>query len=95
MIHLGGGSNAYGIYLTGTEDTVSTLSSNPTAATPTVTNSVTASSQTDNSSQSNKSSGPNIAGIAAGVVVGAVVLCIIIGAALFLIRRHKRSEVSS
>jgi len=109
-----GGGNAYNIYLTGTEDTVSTLSSNPTAATPTASNGnsgdtggapsvvtqagatvvVTQSSQTDNT-QGNKSSGPNIAGIAAGVVVGVGVLGIIIGAAFFLIRRQKRKAVEA
>ena len=56
-------------------------------ATPTITNSVTASSRTDHSSQNNKSSGPNIAGIASGVVVGVVVLSITIG---FLIRGRMR-----
>lgn len=113
-IHLGGGSNTYDIYLTGTEDTVSTLSSTTATATPSANTDssddangppsvitqagativVTASSQTDNS-QSNKSSGPNIAGIAAGVVVGVGVIGIIIGAALFFIRRHKRKAVEA
>jgi cell wall integrity and stress response component len=109
-----GGSNTYDIYLTGTEDTVSTLSSTTATATPSANTDssndangppsvitqagativVTASSQTDNS-QSNKSSGPNIAGIAAGVVVGVGVIGIIIGAALFFIRRHKRKAVEA
>lgn len=108
MIHSGGGNNAYDIYLTGTEDTVSTLPSGPTTTTsadgttetggaPVVVTQagttvvVTASSQTNNSQS--KSSGPNIAGIAAGVVVGVGVLGIIIGSAFFLIRRQKRKAV--
>lgn len=103
-----GGNNAYDIYLTGTEDTVSTLPSGPTTTTsadgttetggaPVVVTQagttvvVTASSQTNNSQS--KSSGPNIAGIAAGVVVGVGVLGIIIGSAFFLIRRQKRKAV--
>ncbi|OXV09179.1 hypothetical protein Egran_03064 [Elaphomyces granulatus] len=104
-----GGNNAYDIYLTGTEDTVSTLPSGPTTTTsgdaggPTgapvvvtqagATVVVTASSQTNSSSSQSKSSGPNIAGIAAGVVVGVGVLGIIIGSAFFLIRRQKRKAV--
>jgi cell wall integrity and stress response component len=107
IIHSGGGNNAYDVYLTGTEDTVSTLPSGPTTTTsagagdttgpPVVVTQagttvvVTASSQT-NGSQS-KSSGPSIAGIAAGVVVGVGVLGIIIGSAFFFIRRRNRKAV--
>lgn len=50
---------------------------------------ITASSEPD----SNSSSGPNVAGIAAGVVVGVVCVSGIIGGIFFWLRRKRNAEI--
>lgn len=100
---LGGGDNAYAVYLTGESDDVktygsssSTDSSSSTSTDGTVETSgghtvvVTAASETGAAGESSKESGPNTAAIAAGVVVGVVGFCAVVGAAFFLWRFRKR-----
>lgn len=90
------------MYLTGEGDSVKTYgsssstsdSSQTTDATETSDGSVTtvtAANQTDESEKSD--SGPNTAAIAAGVVVGVVGFCALVGAGFFLWRFRKRKSI--
>lgn len=106
---IGGGENAYNVYLTGLEQSVPTLSATSTGASATggspttggATTIVTEAGQTivvtassQNDAQGSSSgSGSKTAGIAAGVVVGVVALGAIAGGAFFFFRRQKRKEV--
>jgi hypothetical protein len=106
----GGGSNTYNIYLTGTELSVSTLSSGQ-APTNTATNTDTSTASlaviteagktivvtasSQTNSQSSSSSGPNTVGLAVGVVTGVLALAAIVGAAFFFIRRQRRRAVEA
>ncbi|KAI1770213.1 hypothetical protein F4818DRAFT_433820 [Hypoxylon cercidicola] len=102
-----GGLDTYTVYNTGLRVTVGEApeagsSSSTSSAAPTKTSSasqapastsdsietVTASSEPDN-----KSGGPNVAGIAAGVVVGVVVVAAIIGGIFFWLRRKRNAEI--
>ncbi|KAI1377928.1 hypothetical protein F4677DRAFT_443846 [Hypoxylon crocopeplum] len=101
-----GGLDTYTVYNTGLRVTVgeaseagssSTSSSGPAktssvadapASTSDTIETVTASSQPENTS-----SGPNVAGIAAGVVVGVVALSAIIGGVFFWMRRKRNAEI--
>lgn len=92
------------MYLTGQGDNVQTYgssststsdSSKTTGATETsdgTVTTVTAASETDGSDQK-KDSGPNTAAIAAGVVVGVVGFCAVVGAGFFLWRFRKRKSI--
>ena len=99
----GGGDSSYGVYLSGDSDNVQTYGSSSTTTgssqtTSTVETSggntvvVTAASQND-STDEEKDSGPNTAAIAAGVVVGVVGFCALVGAGFFLWRFRKRKSI--
>lgn len=47
---------------------------------------------TDEAEEDEEGGGPNVAGIAAGVVVGVVALCGLIGGAFFFMKHRKRQE---
>lgn len=98
-----GGDSSYGVYLSGDSDNVQTYGSSSTTTgssqtTSTVETSggntvvVTAASQND-STDEEKDSGPNTAAIAAGVVVGVVGFCALVGAGFFLWRFRKRKSI--
>lgn len=105
---IGGGNNAYSVFLTGTEENVPTFSSSSSSTTDGKTSTtaeqphvitqagqtivVTAQSQTDAADHSS-SSGANTAGIAAGVVVGVVGFASLLGGAFFFYRYKKRKSI--
>lgn len=76
---------------TSTGDSSSTTGTVETSGDQTVV--VTAGSETDGANASQKDSGPNTAAIAAGVVVGVVGFCALVGAGFFLWRFRKRKSV--
>lgn len=103
-----GGDNAYAVYLTGESDDVktygsssSTDSSSSTSTDGTVETSgghtvtATAASETGSTDETSKDSGPNTAAIAAGVVVGVVGFCALVGAGFFLWRFRKRKGMQN
>ena len=98
----GGGDNAYAVYTTSDDvktDGASSTTDGGSSTTSTVETSgghtvvVTAASETDGTSDSKKDSGPNTAAIAAGVVVGVVGFCALVGAGFFLWRFRKRKSI--
>ncbi|EFQ97445.1 hypothetical protein MGYG_00486 [Nannizzia gypsea CBS 118893] len=92
-----GGKNSYAIYLTGlvddpategsADDGDATKTSQPPQAT------ITEGGHTVIVTPTPKPSGPNKAGIAAGVVVGVVAIGAIIGGAIFYLKYRKRQKV--
>lgn len=102
----GGGDSSYGVYLTGEGDNVQTYGSSSTSTTTgdgskttdTVETSgghtvvVTAASETGGTDEK-KDSKSNTAAIAAGVVVGVVGFCALVGAGFFLWRFRKRKSI--
>lgn len=101
-MNAGGGNNAYAVYTTSDDvktDGSSSTTDGSSSTTGTVETSgghtvvVTAASETDGTSDSKKDSGPNTAAIAAGVVVGVVGFCALVGAGFFLWRFRKRKSI--
>ena len=101
-MNAGGGNNAYAVYTTSDDvktDGASSTTDGSSSTTGTVETSgghtvvVTAASETDGTSDSKKDSGPNTAAIAAGVVVGVVGFCALVGAGFFLWRFRKRKSI--
>ncbi|KAF9888330.1 hypothetical protein FE257_008763 [Aspergillus nanangensis] len=105
-----GGSDAYSVYLTGLDNNVDSVggssSSSQDGSSPTTkkgqqttdpgqTVVVTAASQTANAKEENKDKGPNTAAIAAGVVVGVVGFCALVGAIFFLWRFRTRKNMDN
>lgn len=71
----------------------STSTSTDSESTSTTTSEAGTSSATPTDEASDDDGGPNVAGIAAGVVVGVVALCGLIGGAFFFLKYRKRKDL--
>ncbi|KAL4892593.1 WSC domain-containing protein [Aspergillus ambiguus] len=105
-----GGKNAYSVYLTGISQNVEAVGSSSSSSTKDSSTSttnghsatdngqtvkVTAASETASPEEEKKDSGPNTAAIAAGVVVGVVGFCALVGAIFFLWRFRNRKNAAA